>query len=188
MPITLVEQTAASVPTPASGKASIFIDSVSGEPYYKDDGGVAHSLKGATGSGDVTGPGSSVDGHVAVFDGEDGKALKDGGAPAVDRNVVTALSISSGVVNVDASLGDYFTLALNANVTGWVFTNVPPACTLMYKLVIDTTAKTVAWPSSWDWGDQGAPTLPTAAGKYVTIATTTFDGGTSYTASWKASS
>lgn len=49
MPIVLVEQTVASVPTPASGKVAIFVDSVTGEPYYKDDAGAATSLQGATG-------------------------------------------------------------------------------------------------------------------------------------------
>lgn len=32
------------------------------------------------GSGDVVGPASSTDGHLAVFDGVDGKTIKDGGA------------------------------------------------------------------------------------------------------------
>lgn len=38
--------------------------------------------------------------------------------------VVNALTISSGVVTVDCSLGDYFYLNLNQNVTSWTFTNV----------------------------------------------------------------
>lgn len=33
-----------------------------------------------TGTGDVTGPASSTDGHLAVFDGTDGKEIKSGGA------------------------------------------------------------------------------------------------------------
>ena len=38
------------------------------------------SLAGS-GSGDVVGPGSAVDGNMAVFDGTTGKLIKDGGAP-----------------------------------------------------------------------------------------------------------
>lgn len=34
--ITFLKQTAASVPTPAAGKVSVFVDSTTGEPCYKD--------------------------------------------------------------------------------------------------------------------------------------------------------
>ncbi len=34
-----------------------------------------------SGSGDVVGPGSATDGHLAIFDGTTGKLIKDGGAP-----------------------------------------------------------------------------------------------------------
>ncbi len=36
-------------------------------------------LPGAPGAGDVIGPSSATDGHAAVFDGADGKHLRDGG-------------------------------------------------------------------------------------------------------------
>ncbi len=41
MPIVLPKQTSASVPTPATSKASIYIETVSGKPYYKNDAGTA---------------------------------------------------------------------------------------------------------------------------------------------------
>lgn len=50
MPIALTKQTAASVATPASGKVTVFADSVTGEPYYKDSAGTSTSLRGAAGA------------------------------------------------------------------------------------------------------------------------------------------
>lgn len=46
----LKETAAASVPTPASGKATVFVDSADGLPKYKDDAGATHSLKGDPGT------------------------------------------------------------------------------------------------------------------------------------------
>ena len=180
--VTLKETAAASVPTPATDKATIFLDSADGLPKYKDDAGTTHSLKDATGTGDVVGPASSTDGHVAVFDGTDGKKIKDGGAPAVDRNVVTALSISSGNVAVDCSLGDYFTLALNANVTSWSITNVPPGCSLMIEITQDSTARTVAWPTGTKWVGGTAGAVSTGSGAKDVLALTTFNTGSTWRA------
>src|SRR5438132_14388264 len=42
---------------------------------------------GGGGSGDVVGPSSATDGHLAVFDGTDGKLLKDGGASGYPKVV-----------------------------------------------------------------------------------------------------
>lgn len=50
MPIALTKQTAASVATPAAGKVTVFVDSVTGEPYYKDSAGTSTSLRGAAGA------------------------------------------------------------------------------------------------------------------------------------------
>lgn len=47
--ISLTEQTAAATPTPAAGKINIFIDSVTGTPYYKNSAGVASPLGGGGG-------------------------------------------------------------------------------------------------------------------------------------------
>lgn len=46
MPITFVEQTAASVPTPSTGKLSLFVDSSDGAPKLKDDAGTVTLLGG----------------------------------------------------------------------------------------------------------------------------------------------
>ena len=45
--------------------------------YLKKDG----TLATPAGTGDVVGPASATDGHLAVFDSTSGKLIKDGGAP-----------------------------------------------------------------------------------------------------------
>ena len=46
-----------------------------------------HVHPAGAGGGDVTGPAGATDGHVALFDGATGKAIKDGGALAGGGNV-----------------------------------------------------------------------------------------------------
>lgn len=46
--ITLTEVDDALIPTPASGKSTVFLDDTLG-PAYKDDGGTVHTLQGADG-------------------------------------------------------------------------------------------------------------------------------------------
>jgi hypothetical protein len=48
--LSFLKQTGASVPTPATNKVAIFVDSSSGDPSYKDDTGTIHSLVGGGGS------------------------------------------------------------------------------------------------------------------------------------------
>lgn len=100
----------------------------------------------------------------------------------VDRNAVSILAVTSGNVTLDCSLGDYFTLAPTANVTGWTITNVPPACSLMIQLTQDSTARTVAWPASFKWTGASPGAVSTTAGAKDVLAITTFDAG----ATWRA--
>lgn len=44
-----LKQAAADVPTPSTGKTAIFVDATSGQPSYKGDDGVSHSLVGTSG-------------------------------------------------------------------------------------------------------------------------------------------
>lgn len=103
-------------------------------------------------------------------------------SPGVNRNIVSTLNMSSGVVALDCSLGDYFKLAPTANVTGWTITNVPPACSLMIEFTQDATARTVPWPSSFKWAGGNSGAVSTAAAAKDVLAITTFDGG----ATWRA--
>jgi len=106
-------------------------------------------------------------------------------AGAVDRSTVSALSVSAGVCNIDCSLGDYFTLAPTANITSITFSNLPAAghaMTLMIRFTQDSTARTVAWPSSFKWAGGSAGAVSTGSGAKDVIALTTFDQGTTWNA------
>lgn len=73
-----------------------------------------------------------------------------------DRRGVTALASSSGVVDIDCELGDYFTLALTENVTSITFSNEPDeGGSLMIRITQDSTPRTVAWPASFKWSGGG---------------------------------
>lgn len=103
-------------------------------------------------------------------------------SPGIDRSTVTASIPSSGVAPIDCSIGDYFTLAPTANVTGWLFTNVPNGCSILVKFTQDATARTVAWPASFRWQGGNDGVVSTAAGAIDLIALTTFDGGVTWLA------
>lgn len=53
---TFLRQSNTTVPTPATGKSSLFVDSVDGEPKYKDDSGTLHSMIGEPGPTGPVGP------------------------------------------------------------------------------------------------------------------------------------
>jgi hypothetical protein len=55
--ITLKETAAASIPTPSTDKATLFLDSADGLPKYKNDAGTTTSLVGAAGSSGTNGAG-----------------------------------------------------------------------------------------------------------------------------------
>lgn len=61
---TFLRQSNTTVPTPATGKSSLFIDSTDGAPKYKDDGGTLHPLVGPTGPSGPPGPSGGPPGPV----------------------------------------------------------------------------------------------------------------------------
>lgn len=80
---------------------------------------------------DATGLNAVDDGSVANFEAllSAGytafvKSVLAGGIPV--RSNKTTLAISSGVVNIDWSLGNYFVVVMNANITSITFSNFPP--------------------------------------------------------------
>lgn len=66
-------------------------------------GRITTAANGTISGGDVTGPASSTDSNVALFDGTTGKIIKDGGAlgALAALNSVSATEIDSGAVNTD---------------------------------------------------------------------------------------
>ncbi len=61
-----------------SGAQQLTIGGIADGEILKRDG--SSIIGTAAGTGDVVGPASAVDGHLAVFDGPTGKIIKDGGA------------------------------------------------------------------------------------------------------------
>jgi hypothetical protein len=114
----------------------------------------------------------------------DGSWATIGGGGGSSRNTVSALS-TSGSVDIDYALGDYFTLALAGNVSGFTFSNLPGSgkgATLMIRITQDSTARTVAWPASFKWAGASAGSVSTASGAVDLLAITTFDNGTTWLA------
>lgn len=99
---------------------------------------------------------------------------------------VSVLTISAGVVDIDCSLGDYFTLAMTENVTSVTFSNLPAsgrAQTIMICATQDATgSRTMTMPSSFDWASGTVGVLSTAANAVDVLALTTFNQGTSWIA------
>lgn len=97
---------------------------------------------------------------------------------------VTALSISAGVVTVDLSLGDLFTLSLTANVTSIVFTNPPSAGrgqAIAIQITQDGTgSRTVALPASFKATGGSDTAVQSAANAITILQATTFNAGTTW--------
>lgn len=108
-------------------------------------------------------------------------ALLGGG----DTGTVTALALASGAVDVDCSAGDYFTLALTANVTGITFSNLPGSgkgASKLIRITQDATPRTVTWPASFKWPGGSAGAVSTGSGAVDVLAISSFDNG----ATWRA--
>jgi len=106
------------------------------------------------------------------------------------RVALNALSIAAGVVNIDCSLGDYFTLALTANVTSITFSNLPAsgkAQSIGLRLQQDATgSRTVAIPTSLKAITGSDTAVQSAANAYTILHIETFDQGTRWEYSMKA--
>lgn len=102
---------------------------------------------------------------------------------------VSALSIASGVVAIDLSLGDYFTLALTANVTSITLSNLPPSGvgrTMAIRFRQDATgSRTVALPSSFKAITGSDTAVQSSANAYTLLIATSVDQGTRWEYSMK---
>lgn len=97
---------------------------------------------------------------------------------------VTALSISSGVVNIDLSLGQNFTLALSANVTSITFSNLPGAgfaAEFELQITQDATgSRTLALPAAFKALGGSDTAIASAANAVTVFSAKTFDNGTTW--------
>jgi hypothetical protein len=97
-----------------------------------------------------------------------------------------APTISGGVLTLNMASTSLFNVALNANISSIVLSNVPSAANQAVNLVLvftaDGTARTVSWPSSFKWPNNVAPTPTSTNGKRDMFSFISFDAGTTWLA------
>ena len=94
----------------------------------------------------------------------------------------TAITSSSNAATLNLRDGDNFTHTLSENVT-YTFSN--PAASgkvsaFTLKIIQDSSARTITWPNTVDWGAATAPTISTGSGAVDVFVFATYDGGTIY--------
>jgi hypothetical protein len=93
-----------------------------------------------------------------------------------------AVTSSGGATTVNCETGNTFSHTLTEDTT-FTFSN-PPASGTGYsftlKIVQDSTARTITWPSSVDWAAATAPTISTGSGEVDVFVFFTTDGGTTF--------
>jgi hypothetical protein len=107
------------------------------------------------GGGDVSGPSSSVDTHVAVFDGTSGKLIKDGGAISVAPTTYQLIFDGSATTFADGSS------------IGWAGTCVPGSaaqCTTSWTVPVGVNAVRVEIWGGGAGGNGGNATTRTGGG------------------------
>lgn len=98
---------------------------------------------------------------------------------------VTAVSSSSGVVTLNANLGDYFTMTTTENITDVVVTGLDGlgfGASIMLKITQGATDRTATWPAEFEFTHDTGQALKTGVGAVSVLALTTFDNGTTFTA------
>lgn len=126
----------------------------------------------------------NVAGVLMAWDGAAYTAVGGGGGG--ERNTVTAVTSAAGVVTLNLSLGDYFTLTLTEDVTSLLFTNLPGSgkgASITLKITQDSTARTFSWPASFKWVAGSPGSVSTGSGAIDRLFLTTDDNGTTWHAS-----
>ena len=99
-----------------------------------------------------------------------GISLLGAGNLVTDPGTVTAVA----ALNIDCSLGSYFTKTINGNST-FTFSNVPAGKAYAFTFELTHTSGTVMWPTTVRWPGNTAPSLTT--GKTHLFVFVTDDGG-----------
>ena len=86
-------------------------------------------------------------------------------------------SIAVAELDIDCSLGNYFTKTINESVT-FTVSNIPASRTYTFAIHIYHTSGSITWFSGVRWPKNTAPTLTTA--RQHTFVFTTHDGGTNW--------
>lgn len=100
-----------------------------------------------------------------------GASLLGAGNLVTDPGTVTAVA----ALDIDCSLGSYFTKTINGNST-FTFSNVPAGKSYAFTFELTHTSGTVTWPVTVKWPGDTAPSLTT--GKTHLFVFVTDDGGT----------
>lgn len=85
--------------------------------------------------------------------------------------------VAVAALNVDCSLGNFFTKTINANST-FTFSNAPASRAYSFVLELTHTSGTVTWPAAVRWPGTTAPTL--TSGRTHLFVFVTDDGGTTW--------
>ena len=86
-------------------------------------------------------------------------------------------SIAVAALDIDCSLGNYFTKTINESVT-FTVSNIPASRTYTFAIHIYHSSGTITWFSGVRWPKNTAPTLTTS--RQHTFIFTTHDGGTNW--------
>jgi hypothetical protein len=89
------------------------------------------------------------------------------------RGSLTAVA----ALDIDCSLGNFFTKTISANST-FTFSNPPSSRAYAFTLELTHTSGTVTWPTTVRWGGGTAPTLTTSRVHLFTFVTD--DAGTNW--------
>lgn len=120
---------------------------------------------------------------TGVLSAWDGSAWADTSSTTT-TSAVTALSIASGVVNIDLSLGKDFTLALTANVTSITFSGLAGAGFVSeFELQITqdaTGGRTLVLPEAFKALGGSDTAIASAASAVTVLSAKTFDNGTTW--------
>ena len=100
-----------------------------------------------------------------------GASLLGAGDLVTDPGTVTAVA----ALDIDCSLGSYFTKTINGHST-FTFSNAPAGKSYAFTFELTHTSGTVTWPTTVKWPGDTAPSLTT--GKTHLFVFVTDDGGT----------
>lgn len=148
-----------------TGNAALSVSAFNGAPGVGFEiivNGVTYPFPGV-GNGDVSGPGSSTDGDVALFNGSTGKLLKDGGNGRITGSLsIGTGAFGSGNVNAAVILSDFLDLR-NGN-EGYQFLRFPSGDIIQAFTGVNTTGEDfivfpVAFPTACNvvLANEGAP-------------------------------
>ena len=94
-----------------------------------------------------------------------------------------SVSSSTNAITLDLTTGNSFETTLTENITTVTLSNPPASGTygeLIWKIIQDSTARTVTFPGSVVWPGGTAPTISTASGAVDIVTLKTWDGGTTW--------